>query len=202
MLVELTTDEVKEINDGKDFNILLTVEDLDKDITKSEKEDMEDAMEEEKLTLGKYLDITLTKQILDGKKVEDSEAVEETSDDVEIVFELTDALLNKDDKVTRTYKVLRLHDGKVTVIDAEYDKDDKTVTFETDKFSTYALTYQDKDKDGKVVETEKEDTDSASGTVMPDAGDNMNVILYALAAGLSMTALVGYFVYNKKKNMK
>ena len=204
MLVELTTKEVEEINKGKDFNILLTVDDLDKDIKSSEKDDMEEIIKEKKLTLIKYLDITLTKQLLDGNTVKESDGVDETADDIEIVFELTKDLINKDNKVTRSYKVLKLHDGKVTVIDAKFDKDDNTVTFETDEFSTYALTYQDKDNSGNVVAdvTGSTTSDSTNGATIPDSGDNMNGVLYAVIAGVSMIALVGYFVYNKKKKEK
>ena len=148
--------------------------------------------------------LELTKQLLDGNTVKESDGVDETADDIEIVFELTKDLINKDNKVTRSYKVLKLHDGKVTVIDAKFDKDDNTVTFETDEFSTYALTYQDKDNSGNVVTgaTNSTTSDSTNGTTIPDSGDNMNGVLYAVIAGVSMITLVGYFVYNKKKKEK
>ena len=63
MLVELTTDEVKEINNGIGLNILLSIEDLDEDITSSDKKKMEEKMDDD-YKLIKYLDITLTKHLL------------------------------------------------------------------------------------------------------------------------------------------
>lgn len=42
-----------------------------------------------------------------------------------------------------TYKVVRIHDGKAEVLDAQLDKDSKRLIFQTDKFSTYAIIYSD-----------------------------------------------------------
>ena len=39
------------------------------------------------------------------------------------------------------FKVLRIHDGKVEVIDASYDAKTGLLSFESDRFSTYAVTY-------------------------------------------------------------
>ncbi len=44
---------------------------------------------------------------------------------------------------TRTYYILREHDGKVEVLNATTSKNGKSVSFVSDKFSTYALAYAD-----------------------------------------------------------
>ena len=44
---------------------------------------------------------------------------------------------------TRTYYVVRVHDGKAELLETTLSEDGKSLTFETDKFSTYALTYVD-----------------------------------------------------------
>ena len=45
--------------------------------------------------------------------------------------------------VTRTYKIVRVHEGETSIIDVEFNEDTGEITFETDKFSTYALIYND-----------------------------------------------------------
>ena len=44
---------------------------------------------------------------------------------------------------TRSYYVVRLHDGAAERLDASYDKENKTVSFASDKFSTYLIAYED-----------------------------------------------------------
>jgi hypothetical protein len=47
----------------------------------------------------------------------------------------------------RNYKIVRIHEGVVTVIEGTYDPVTYLFTFETDRFSTYALAYEDNDPD-------------------------------------------------------
>ena len=53
------------------------------------------------------------------------------------------ALINTDSKVSRAYQIVRVHDGVPSVITCTYDETTKTISFETDAFSTYALSYSD-----------------------------------------------------------
>ena len=56
---------------------------------------------------------------------------------------LPDSAINADTSKTRTYEVLRVHEGVVSVIPVTFDADAKTLTFETDRFSAYAIAYKD-----------------------------------------------------------
>jgi virulence-associated protein VagC len=38
--------------------------------------------------------------------------------------------------------VIRIHDGVATVLEPEYRQADQTLTFETDRFSTYEIAYE------------------------------------------------------------
>ena len=83
------------------------------------------------------------------------------------------------------YVVIRLHENKdgkfeATVLDAK-DNGDGTVSFETDKFSTYVLAYEDV----KNVDNPKT-FDSAS--------------LYIILGGLSLIGLATVSVLLKKRN--
>ncbi len=41
----------------------------------------------------------------------------------------------------RNYHVIRIHNGVATVLETDYHQDNQTLTFETDRFSTYAIAY-------------------------------------------------------------
>ena len=45
--------------------------------------------------------------------------------------------------VTRVWKVLRIHGDDMDVLDAEYDPETKLISFATDKFSAFVITYTD-----------------------------------------------------------
>ena len=70
---------------------------------------------------------------------------------------------NTDKNVSRTYYIIRMHDGKAEVIPSSVEND--KITFATDKFSTYALAYADasvKSDDG--TNTNPDDSKKDDGT--------------------------------------
>ena len=87
----------------------------------------------------------------------------------------------------RIFYVVRIHDGKATVINTTKSKDGKSVSFATDKFSTYALAYKD------VAST------STVNVKNPQTYDSvLNYIIFTLVTvGLSTATLV----YLKKNGL-
>ena len=61
----------------------------------------------------------------------------------EIEFKVPQNLINHNSTVNRNYQLVRVHDGVAEVLDAQFDKESNTIRFSTDKFSTYALVYND-----------------------------------------------------------
>ena len=55
---------------------------------------------------------------------------------------MPEALRNTDSGKTRTFAVIRVHDGGTEFLN-DLDDSDSTITIETDRFSTYAVVYQD-----------------------------------------------------------
>jgi len=53
------------------------------------------------------------------------------------------SLMNSNSSVTRTYQMIRVHNGVATVIPCTYNAANQTISCETDQFSTYALAYVD-----------------------------------------------------------
>lgn len=50
-----------------------------------------------------------------------------------------------------TYHMIRLHDGIAEVLDAVYDSENQTLTFASDKFSTYAMVYETASESGSYA---------------------------------------------------
>ena len=104
------------------------------------------------LTLGKAYDISLWVQVGDNA----ARQITSTSEKINLSLKVDDSLINKNDNIKRTYKVIRIHDGVATVLEGSFDAATQMFTFETDLFSTYALTYVD-----TIVSPEPGDTTPA-----------------------------------------
>ena len=89
-----------------------------------------------------YFEAELFKSVTkDG--VSTKSQISEPGAHIEISLRLPESLVSKDRFILRKYKVIRLHDGKVDSLDAEFDKETNTLKFVTDRFSTYAIAYTD-----------------------------------------------------------
>ncbi len=134
--IPLTEDERAEIVSGEDLDIILEVTDITETVKKEDKEKIEAKMDTYKL--GMYMDVSLWKKV--GKR--NKEYVSKASDKILIMFMMPESLRAGKGK-ERTYKVMRLHDGVVTVIDTNMNTTTGEISFETDSFSVYALVYEE-----------------------------------------------------------
>ena len=125
-----------------------------------------------------YFDAELFKSVTkDG--VSTKSQINEPGAYIEISLRLPESLVSKDRFSLRKYKVIRLHDGKVDSLDAEFDKETNTLKFVTDRFSTYAIAYTDNalascvtlTPDSKTL-TGKGETVQLMATVTPDNAVN------------------------------
>ena len=154
--LQLTEEEKALIEQGADMKIVFKLSDIGATINTPEKEAIFKALTNEKIAV--FLDIQLVKQIANS-----SVNVQKLNDLIKVTVELPAELVNKDGNIKRSYSVLRYHDGdetKVTTLNAKFDETTGTLTFDTDRFSTYAIVYSD------VVVSNGE---GAPGT--PDSGD-------------------------------
>lgn len=125
--------------------------------------------------LGTFLDIELL------KKIGNSESkVSETQGMIRITFDVPEELRNTDSKMVRIYKIMRNHDGEIDLLNANFDSKTGKITFETDKFSTYALVY----------------TDAEVKMDVPNTGDANHMIYYLL---IGMVGMIGIVVASKKR---
>ena len=180
---EITANELSEIANGKELEFVLDVKESssNKFIESSTKE----------YIVGKYLDITLYKNI-DGT----NKSIHELTKKLKISIELPTELINKDKTITRTYFIARSHNGKVDILETNYDEKTNKLTFETDKFSDYAIIYKDK-KELKTTGTTSINKSNTKQTMKAKTGDNANII------GLMMLLVSSMFVMvfvRKKEN--
>ena len=172
--VPLTDAEKEAVNNGQSVAVSLTFDDLGVTADTDEKKEILDKKGE--YTVGTFLDINLIKIIGENKTY-----VTETDKKVKIAFELPESLKNKDANVDRTYGIMRNHDGKVEMLDATYSEKTGLITFETDKFSTYAVVYRDTVNTDSENANKPEDTvDTEETTETPKTGDSSNVMLWSV----------------------
>ena len=138
-----------------------------------------------------YLDLGVQLVITDsnGNIVGSEVAIRETGTPITFTVALDDSFINKNSSVNRTYQVVRIHNGEVTVLPATFDANNKTITFASDKFSTYALIYTD------TVNADMKKADNASKSVK--TSDANNVMLYIGVMSIAILACI--FVMHKRK---
>ncbi len=131
----LTDEEKQQVQNGTNIRIVLEVQDAGNTVSGSDKETVEQALNG--FTVGQYLNIDLYK--LAGA---DRTDIHETAKKIRIVIAVPEALRNTDSSKTRTFAVVRVHDGRAELL-TDLDGSADTITIETDRFSTYAIVYKD-----------------------------------------------------------
>lgn len=213
----LTDDEKAQVEAGEKVNVYLEVTKVEEtavpaaDIVSTN----EKAAEIEGIKKGIYLDISMWKVIGDS----DPEKVVNTelSKKVKVTVELPKDLIAPKGK-ERTYYVIRVHDGETEILPATLKGN--TITFETDRFSTYSIWYTEKaatENPGKNPGGSKVDgkgtpsnskaghktTDNAKGDKGAKAaktGDHNQVGFMCLMLAVSGAVLIGCIVFKRRKN--
>lgn len=143
------------INDGTDVKTVIDI----KDITPSddEKKAVEEAIEDG--VIAKYFDISVLIKNSQNDAILDE--ITELSESIKFTITLDEELKNVPEGYERTYKIIRIHDGKVEVLDATLSDDKNSLEFSTDKFSTYAISYVDTkiEDDTTIKDDTKVDSD-------------------------------------------
>lgn len=111
------------------------------------------------------------------------EGVEELAAPITVIVALSQELKDAGLNITG-FKVLRIHNGEIQVLDAAFNKADWTVSFETDRFSNYVLAYT---------------APAAADPSNPSTGDNAPIVLFMMVALFSAGALVAQMVNGKKR---
>ena len=140
------------IAEGKEAKVWVEI--TKTDLAEEEKAAFE---QEAKKTAGEnarlvYFSAELFRQI--GESVE---RISEPGAKIRLTIRIPDELVNTDSTISREYFILRMHDGELTVLNGSFDKDTREYTFETDKFSDYAIVCKD-----TKIETKPDDKKTGS----------------------------------------
>ena len=139
----LSAADLAQVATGKDAKVILKVKDISTSVSEEDKIKIEEKLAEEQQNTAKaellYIDISLFKQIGEGQEIR----VANTSGKISISIEIPKDMRSTIQGVDRTYSVIRIHNGVADSLSGTYDHTTNLFTFETDQFSTYALTYKD-----------------------------------------------------------
>ena len=183
--ITFTEEEKKEIENGSTVSVSMEVKDVTATVSESDKKLVEDKVKEvlNNGVVGAYLDLTLLKKVGSLKEV----SVTETAAGVIVKLDIPESLKNTDSSVERKYTVVRIHDGVAEALETSCENG--VITFTTDKFSTYAICYEDVAATGNGQ--------SSDNTI--NTGDVYNIALYVLFAVVSCAGLA--FVVLRRKSV-
>ena len=183
--ITFTEEEKKEIENGSTVSVSMEVKDVTATVSESDKKLVEDKVKEvlNNGVVGAYLDLTLLKKVGSLKEV----SVTETAAGVVVKLDIPESLKNADSSVERKYTVVRIHDGVAEALETSCENG--VITFTTDKFSTYAICYEDVAATGNGQ--------SSDNTI--NTGDVYNIALYVLFAVVSCAGLA--FVVLRRKSV-
>ena len=133
-----------------------------------------------------------------------NESIHELTKVLKVTIKVPEELINKDSKTKRECYIARSHNGKVDILETIYNEKTNSLTFETDKFSDYAILYKDtKEKEAvtptvKVETTNKETVKAENKKEVKKVktGDSTNSVLYLGLFGFSL--LIIYCIVMKK----
>ena len=183
--ITFTEEEKKEIENGSTVSVSMEVKDVTATVSESDKKLVEDKVKEvlNNGVVGAYLDLTLLKKVGSLKEV----SVTETAAGVVVKLDIPESLKNTDSSVERKYTVVRIHDGVAEALETSCENG--VITFTTDKFSTYAICYEDVAATGNGQ--------ASDNTI--NTGDVYNIALYVLFAVVSCAGLA--FVVLRRKTV-
>ena len=185
-LLSLTDAEV-----AQGVNVWLDVQDMSASVPQTDKTLIQNTSGD--YTVGLYLDINLFKKV--GSN--DATKVTETNGKVKASIVIPESLW----KSGRTFEIIRVHDGVATAIVGTYDENTHVFTFETDKFSTYALAYKDpasSSDSGTTSNSSLSNSSNSTQSTSPKTGDSNDIRVWYLLLIASLGGL-GFLGLSKKK---
>ncbi|MBP3338287.1 MAG: LPXTG cell wall anchor domain-containing protein, partial [Lachnospiraceae bacterium] len=172
----LTDAEKTRLENGEEVKVWIEATDISASVSQTDKNLIDS--KKGNTTIGMYLDIDLLKQIGSDSPVN----ITDTDGAVTITLKVPSSLINLNSSVTRTYQMIKVHNGVATVIPCTYDAANQTISYETDQFSTYALAYADQQNNNVKDE-------------VPNTGDASNAYVWFI---LALVSGIGALYFGKK----
>ena len=186
------SDTVKNIIENQNSNLeaVVNTEDVSEDkVDEKVLNSIKETVADKQLTVSQYLDISIVvKNPKDGKVVD---TVTETPSALKFTVLVPNDLL----KDGRKFYVLRNHDGETTVLDTK--QDGNKLTFETDKFSTYAVAYTDVADTTATTDTTTTTDGKAELDETPKTGVASPITFLSILAAISVAGILLFKNKNK-----
>ena len=171
--VPLTDSEKQSRDRGEDVLVWLETKDATDTVSAASKDAIAKALGDKKL--GMYLDVSLFKKVGDAE----AQPLTQLNKKIPITLKVPTELLPESEAQGRVYYIIRTHNGAVDLLDTTFDAKAGTITFETDRFSDYAIAYSD------IVTS-------------PATGDPLSTALWVSLMAVSAAAFVGLLAMQKK----
>ena len=172
-IVPLTAEEQRLLELGRDISVWIEVEDISGTVSAQDR-----ALVEARLKGGRavvYLDVSMFKQVADQTPVQ----LTRLNAPVKITLTLPGQLLSTHGNVDRSWQVVRVHNGRADVIDTT--RQGNALSFQTDRFSTYALICRD-----SVVD-------------LPQTGDDSHLGWWLALLAVSTAVLLALCIGRKRR---
>ncbi|MDD6505179.1 MAG: InlB B-repeat-containing protein, partial [Lachnospiraceae bacterium] len=141
-----TSAEIIQIGLGGSVSVYMKVNDVSDTVSETDKNEVLGKLASENYdVIGCYLDLQLIKQI--GS--DPAKNITKLDQPISITIVIPEDLINTNPNSTRTYAIVRVHvdavSGEISTefIPGSFDPSTNEFTFETDRFSTYAIVYKD-----------------------------------------------------------
>ena len=181
-----TEEEIKAFKNGVKVEVTIDINNIENKVTDSDKKLIDNKLKADE-KIGTILDIVLNKNV-DGNK----NSVHELNSAIKLKVAIPENIINKDASIKREYSVIRIHNGESENIPVDYNANDNTIIFETDRFSTYAIVYKDiikntEDNNQSVIPDNNTSVDSKDNSVA--TSDTMHAagtvwLLFAISSGM------------------
>ena len=181
-----TEEEIKAFKNGVKVEVTIDINNIENKVTESDKKLIDNKLKADE-KIGTILDIVLNKNV-DGNK----NSVHELNSAIKLKVAIPENIINKDASIKREYSVIRIHNGESENIPVDYNANDNTITFETDRFSTYAIVYKDiikntEDNNQSAIPDNNTSVDSKDNSVA--TSDTMHAagtvwLLFAISSGM------------------
>lgn len=185
LLESLNSDEkLKDI--AKDESVKVAVEIEKIEVIKEVEEKIKETVKAkyENMVITNYFDITVA---VKNSANEELGTISKLTNNIKLMVTLPEDLKLNEEGKTRNYYIVRQHGEEIEIIDnVKLSEDGKSLIFETNKFSTYAIAYED-----VVVE------ENISNS--PQTGDN--ILGYVFVSSIAILGIVGTISYIKKKKL-
>lgn len=140
----LTTEQIQRVNGRDTIEIRVEVKNITESVVEQDQKAIESAIaqlhrEQEGITLGMYVDISMFIRVGEGEW----EAVTESNGTIEVVVGIPEELRADG----REYYIIRSHEGECDIL-TDMDDAPDTITIGTDRFSSYAIAYVKADGTG------------------------------------------------------